>query len=176
MFTKLISYNYIRTVQSSQPERGKNKNAFIFQYSYFFNLPKHKADLNVCVIKVEVKYKTASTVLRNGKSPETMRTTRPWTIKVFMFLLFTKTSLSTVYMPEGVSHFHNVFVFPSLSPRPRLAPSHSPHFLLSFRVSTWRFREQKYSRARRKRLHCRLGHFVHTEPLNIFALLRRKYM
>ena len=32
----------------------------------------------------------------------------------------------------------------------------SPHFLYSFGVSKWRFHEQKYSRARRKRLHCRL--------------------
>ena len=37
------------------------------------------------------------------------------------------------------------------------APFESPHFLLNFGVSTWRFREQKHSRARRKRLYCRLS-------------------
>ena len=47
-------------------------------------------------------------------------------------------------------------IFSSLSFRPLPAPLDSPHFLLSSGVSTWRFREQKHSRTRRKRLHCRL--------------------
>ena len=35
MFTKLISYNYIRTAQFPS-QKGKKKNVFIYQYSYFF--------------------------------------------------------------------------------------------------------------------------------------------
>ena len=44
----------------------------------------------------------------------------------------------------------------TLSPSPLPAPFDSLHFLPSSGVSTWRFREQKHSRARRKRLH-RIG-------------------
>ena len=42
----------------------------------------------------------------------------------------------------------------------------APHFLLSS-VSTWRFREQKHLRARRKGLHCRL-------PQRAYSTLRNE--
>ena len=127
----------------------------------------------MCVIKAEVKYKSVSTVLRNGKSPEAIKTTCPWTKFSCFYCLQKQACQLSTRQREFL-----IFTMFSLSllslPVPRLAPFHLPHFLLSFRVSTWHFREQKHSRARRKRLHCRLGHFVRTEPLNIFALLRRK--
>ena len=88
---------------------------FLFFNITFFQSTKKKAELNVCVIKVKVKYKSASTVSRNGKSPETMRTTRPWTksscfcclqkqacqlsTRQREFLIFTMISFSLLSLP-----------------------------------------------------------------------------
>ena len=53
--------------------------------------------------------------------------------------------------------------------RPSLpVPSPLP-FLLSSGVSTWRFRDQKHSHVRRKRLHCRLASYTLFEVKSPFA-------
>ena len=51
------------------------------------------------------------------------------------------------------------------------APFDSLHFLLSFEISTWRFREQKHLPARRKRVHCRLV-YRGLALLNWFTIIR----
>ena len=63
-------------------------------------------------------------------------------------------------------------------PAPYPAPFDSPHFLLSFRVSTWRSREQSDLHAWTKRLHCRLGIFGMEDLNKIHCGIRKnaKYL
>ena len=54
------------------------------------------------------------------------------------------------------------------------APFDSLHFLLSFEISTWRFREQKHLPARRKRVHRRLVYRA-LALLNWFTIILTKH-
>ena len=131
----------------------------------------------MCVIKAEVKYKSVSTVLRNGKNPEAIKTTCPWT-KFSCFYCLQKQACQLSTRQREFLIF-TMFSFSLLSLPPPPPPAWLP-FTCPISSSFLEFQLGAFAseniRAQRKRLHCRLGHFVHTEPLNIFALLRRKYM